>query len=180
MRTVTFADPAVIRELQTHFVLLWQDRLPAGARPDPGTPEQARTYPEGGGGANILTHIAAPDGRVVLRLPGFWRTERYLAELRFGRELASAVGKLPHDPSAVRFTADRLDERMRRVAAERMEIERRHPAEIARKEGDSDVRRRHAALKVLEEALGPGDRPDLDSVEAVVLKIDRLRLKAYT
>ena len=33
MRTVTFADPAVIRELQAHFVLYWHDRLPAGVRP---------------------------------------------------------------------------------------------------------------------------------------------------
>ncbi len=177
MRTVTFADPAVIRELQAHFVLYWHDRLPAGAQPDPGTPEQARTYPEGGGGTNVLTHVAAPDGRVVLRLPGFWRPERYLAELRFGRELALAVGKRPHDPAAVRFAAERLDDRMRRVAAERAEIEWRHHAVAEMKPGESDVQRRYAALKVLEEALGPAARPDLDAIEAV---IDRLRPKTYT
>jgi hypothetical protein len=181
MRTVTFADPAVIRDLQTHFVLFWHDQSAGIARqPDPGTPDQAKDYPEGGGGTNVLTYVAAPDGRAVLRLQGYWRPERYLAELRFGRELATAVGKMPHDPQAVRFAADRLDERARLVAWRRVEIERRHPEVLTRKGTGSEPATTHATLVLLEKTLGPESRPDLEAVEAVVARRGPHKLPVFT
>lgn len=181
MRTVTFADPAVIRDLQSHFVLFWHDQsAEAAQQPDPGTPEQAKSYPEGGGGTNVLTYVAAADGRAVMRLQGYWRPERYLAELRFGRELATAVGKLPHDPEAVRFAADRLDDRAWLVAAERKAIERRHPEVLARKTTETEPARAHAALVFLEKTLGPESRPDLEAVESVVARLARQKLKTFT
>jgi hypothetical protein len=182
MRTVTFADPAVIRDLQTHFVLYWHDQAVGFARqpPDPGTPEQAKAYPEGGGGTNVLTYVAAPDGRTVLRLQGYWRPEHYLSELRFGRELALAVGKMPHDPEAVRFAADRLDNRARLMGLRRVEIERRHPEVLVKKAVESGPARRHAALVFLEKTLGPDSRPNLVAVEAVAAQLGRLKLRAFT
>jgi len=180
MRTVTFADPAVIRDLQTHFVLFWHNQMAGSVLPppDPGTPEQAKSYPEGGGGTNVLTYVAAPDGRAVLRLQGYWRPERYLAELRFGKELAMAVGKMPHDPEAVRFVADRLDDRARLVGMRRSEIERRHPEVIAKKGTESVLARTHAALVLLEKTLGAESRPNLEAVETVVN--ERLKLRVFT
>ena len=179
MRTVTFADPAVIRDLQTHFVLFWHDQSAGAVRqPDPATPEKG--YPEGGGGTNVLTYVATPDGRAVLRLQGYWRPERYLAELWFGRELAMAVGQMPHDPGAVRFAADKLDDRARLVAGRRSEIERQHPEVIAKKGAESEPARTHATLVLLEKTHGPESRPNLEAVEAVVARLDPLRLKVYT
>jgi hypothetical protein len=181
MRTVTFADPAVIRDLQTHFVLFWHDQSAGITRqPDPGIPDQAKDYPEGGGGTNVLTYVAAPDGRAVLRLQGYWRPERYLAELRFGRDLAMAVGKMPHDPQAVRFAADRLDDRARLVAGRRAEIERRHPEVLARKGTGPEPATTHAILVLLEKTLGPESRPNLEAVEAVVARLRPLKLPVYT
>ena len=181
MRTVTFADPAVIRDLQSHFVLFWHDQS-AGAvqQPDPGTPEQAMSYPEGGGGTNVLSYVATPDGRAVLRLQGYWRPQRYLTELRFGRELATEVGRMPNDPEAVRFAADRLDDRAWPVAAERKAIERRHPEVLARKTTETEPARAHAALVLLEKTLGPESRPDLEAVESVVDRLSRQKIKTYT
>ena len=177
MRTVTFADTAVIRDLQAHFVLFWHDQSFGAVRqPDPATSE--KDYPEGGGGTNVLTYVASPDGRAVLRLQGYWRPERYLAELRFGRELAMAVGKMPHDPEAVRFAADKLDDRARLVAGRRSEIERRHPEVIAKKGTGSEPARTHAALVLLEKTLGPESRPNLEAVETVVN--ERLKLRVFT
>jgi hypothetical protein len=181
MRTVTFADPAVIRDLQTHFVLYWHDQTAAtGRQPDPGTPDQAKDYAEGSGGTNVLTYVAAPDGRAVLRLQGYWRPERYLAELGFGRELAIAVGKLPHDPQAVRFAADQLDDRARLLAGRRVEIERRHPEVLAKNGIASGPATTHSTLVHLEKTLGPESRPNLEAVEAVVGQLDRLKIKIYT
>jgi hypothetical protein len=181
MRAVTLADPAVIRDLQTQFVLFWHDQtLGAEQKPDPSTPEQAKSYPEGGGGTNVLTYIAAPDGRVVLRLQGYWRPERYLSELRFGRELATAVGKMPHDPEAVRFAADRLDDRVRLIAAERKAIERQNPEVLAEKTAQSEPARTHATLVLLEKTLGPESRPNLEAVEVVAAQIGRSKKRVFT
>jgi hypothetical protein len=185
MRTVTFADPAVIRDLQTHFVLFWHDQSAGSVRPPPGpgTPEQAKSYPEGGGGTNVLTYVAAPDGRAVLRLQGFWRPVRYLAELRFARELASAVSAMPHDLEAVRFAADRIADRARLVGMRRAEIERRHPEVLVKKTTESEPARTHATLVHLEKTLGPESRPNLEAVEAVVAQagpLKRLKLPIYT
>jgi hypothetical protein len=181
MRTVTFADPAVIRDLRTHFVLFWHDQSNgAGQQPGPATTGQAKSYPEGSGGTNVLTYVAAPDGRAVMRLQGFWRPERYLAELWFGRELAAEVGRMPHDPEAVRFAADRLDDRARLVAAERKAIERRHPEVITQKGAESVSVKTHAVLVLLEKTLGPESRPNLEAVEAVVAQLGRLKLPTFT
>jgi len=171
---VTLANPAVVRELQTHFVLLWHDQT-GGTRPlpEPGTPEQARDYPEGSGGRAVQTYVAAPDGRAVLRLEGFWRPDRYLAELEFGRELAADVGKRPHDPVAVRFAAERLDARARAVGAERAAVERAYPTQFIKCGSLSDAFRRHAALGLLEKTLGPEGRPNLAAVEAIVGRLSR-------
>ena len=181
MRTVTFADPAVIRDLQTHFILFWHDQsVGVVQRPNPGTPEQAKSYAEGAGGTNVLTYVAAPDGRAVLRLQGYWRPERYLAELRFGRELATAVGAMPHDREAVRFAADRLDDRARLVGMRRAEIERRHPEVLAKKSAESEPARTHATLVLLEKTLGPESRPNLEAVEALVAQLGRLKIRVFT
>lgn len=181
MRTVTFADSAVIRDLQSHFVLFWHDQSAGAAQQlTPGAPEQVKSYPEGGGGTNVLTYVAAPDGRAVMRLQGYWRPERYLSELRFGRELATEVGRMPNDPQAARFAADRLDDRAWLVAAERKAIERRHPEVLAKKATETEPARTHAALVLLEKTLGPESRPDLEAVESVIARLARQKLKTFT
>lgn len=140
-----------------------------------------QVLPEGGGGTNVLSYVATPDGRAVLRLQGYWRPERYLSELRFGWELATEVGRMPNDPEAVRFAADRLDDRAGLVVAERKAIERRHPEVLARKTTETEPAGKHASLVLLEKTLGPESRPNLAAVEVLVAQLDSLkRSKLYT
>lgn len=155
MRTATFADHQVIRTLQRDFILLWHNQHAGealGGLQAPSTPEQVKAYPEGAGGSNVVTYIADPSGKTVYKLTGFWRSERYLDELKFGRDLALKVkGEAPEKVTEV-LTAD-LKARAKDIADLRAELQRKHPDEFARPVRESEVRKKDAALGLLEQSI---------------------------
>jgi hypothetical protein len=155
MRTATFGDRQVIRTLQRDFVLLWHNQhagLTERGEQAAATDEQVKAYPEGAGGSNVVTYIADPGGKVVYKLTGFWRPERYLNELKFGREL---VGKVKDEPAEKQpgVLADELKVRAKAVGDERAELARKHPEEFAKPVRESEVRKKDAALGLLEQSI---------------------------
>jgi hypothetical protein len=156
MRTVTFADVELIDYLRQNFVLVWHNQAPEG----PGiegvqqryTPAQAQAYPEGGGGGNVRSYFCTPDGKVVYFLQGYWRHDRYLAEARFARELTPKVAALPQGQRAEAARRS-LAARRGEVASLRQKLQQQHPQEFAKKVYESAVRRREAALGLLDQTL---------------------------
>src|ERR1051326_155217 len=86
MRTVTFADPKIVDLLNEKFVVVWNnhnvDRTAKGFQATYSTPEIA-AYPEGGGGNNLYTIVAAPDGTLLHSLRGYWSASILRDELDF-------------------------------------------------------------------------------------------------
>jgi hypothetical protein len=153
---VTFADLKVVAQLKEHFVSIWHNQSPelyaVKGRQEVFTPAQLKAYPEGGGGGNVRSYFCAADGTVLYYLQGYWNTGRYLAEARFARELAGKMAVLPVDrrTAAVRQALiGRRDE----VAGQRQALRRKFPAEFNKKVYESEVRRREAALGLLEQTL---------------------------
>jgi hypothetical protein len=146
MRTATFGDRQVIRTLQQDFVLLWHNQHA------PATEEQVKAYPEGAGGTNVITYIADPAGKTVYKLTGFWRPERYLSELKFGRELAGKVSAEKEEKLKELLVADHKL-RARAVADDREALARKHPEEFKRPVRESNVRKKDAALGLLEQSI---------------------------
>jgi hypothetical protein len=155
MRTATFGDRQVIRTLQHDFVLLWHNQHAGegltGQQAAP-TDEQVRAYPEGAGGTNVITYVADPTGKTVYKLTGFWRPERYLSELKFGRELAGKVSAEQEKKVKEVLAADHKL-RARAVADDREVLARKHPEEFKRPVRESDVRKKDAALGLLEQSI---------------------------
>ena len=78
MRTVTFADEALVDWLNETYVLAWFDLKPDESESSIGKPlqpvyaaEEIAAYPEGGGGANLRTLFCAPDGKIRHALQGW-------------------------------------------------------------------------------------------------------------
>lgn len=155
MRTATFGDRQVIRTLQRDFVLLWHNQSlgmnEVGQQATP-TDEQVKAYPEGAGGSNVVTHFAEPGGKVVYKLTGFWRTERYLSELKFGRELVGKVMDEKPEKMPEVIAAD-LKVRAKVIADERAELARKYPDEFTKPVRESAVRKKDAALGLLEQSI---------------------------
>ncbi len=178
MRTATFGDRQVIRDLQKHYVLLWHDQHPGlteKGEQTPPTAEQIKAYPEGAGGTNVLTYVSDPNGRVVYKLTGFWRGERYLKELKFARDLSAAM-KDDEADAATKVVTEALTERRKLVAAERAELASTHPAEFAKPVRASDVRKQDAALGLLEQSLAD---PENGKIVALDTQLRALQGRAF-
>jgi hypothetical protein len=94
MRAETLADAEVVGFLNRHFTLAWENLYPElfgradpSATPPKYAPEQTKDMPEGAGGGNIRCYVCTPDGKIVHQTLGFWRAERFLAEMRFALQL---------------------------------------------------------------------------------------------
>lgn len=84
----TLSDPAVADSLRDRFVLAQHNQLPelyCNNTVDPGVDrypdDQVDRCPEGAGGGNIRAYVCAPDGTVRALVLGYWRRDRWLAEL---------------------------------------------------------------------------------------------------
>jgi hypothetical protein len=126
MRTVTFANLALVAYLKEHFVLVWHDQsgswLDAGAQPSAETGD----YPEGEGGGNLRTLWCLPDGRVFRYLEGYWGAQRYLAEVRQALQVFRDLTALP----AARRTATvraALDLQHLQAVGQRQRLLQQHP-----------------------------------------------------
>lgn len=140
MRTVTFADPKVVDLLNERFVVVWNNLNPD--RTGNGTQavyskEEMAAYPEGGGGNNLHTMIAAPDGMVLNVLTGYWSASTLLEELEFARGTTR------------QNRADRQEQRYNALVGEAATLLKDFPAEASKRPKDSAVVRRVAALQLL-------------------------------
>ena len=155
MRTATFGDRQVIRTLQRDFILLWHNQSPGlnekGEQAEP-TDEQVKAYPEGAGGSNVMTYIAEPGGTVVYQLTGFWRPERFLSELKFGRDLVGR-GRIEKPEKRSAALAAELTARVKAVGDERAALVDKHPAEFKKPVRESEVRKKDAALGLLQNSI---------------------------
>ena len=155
MRSMTFADRRLADLLHEKFVVLWNnedpDRTVQGAQATYSAAEMA-AYPQGGGGGNLHTVVAAPDGTVLEILKGYWSAETLLAELEFALGLTS-------------------ENRLQRHAARRQELQREaarlaaeHPLEAGKRIKESPLLRRKAGLELL---AGNHDPEDIGSIRGV-------------
>lgn len=153
MRSVTFADPAVVDLLNRSFVVLWDNHAERIRRGGKGveqpawSKEELERYPEGGGGTNVVSIVAAPDGRIVNQLQGWFRPERLADELDFSLTLLDGGG-----------VAARQAERGNAIRARAERLARENPGEMLKPFPDSAIRRTHAALNLLADvhmACGP-------------------------
>ena len=101
----TLPDPEVARRLSEGYVLALHNQLPelyCNNTVDPGVDrypgDMVDRCPEGAGGGNIRTYVCTPDGRVLHLTLGYWKKDRFLAEL----EHAERVYALRDDPGKVR------------------------------------------------------------------------------
>ena len=140
MRTVTFADPKVVDLLNERYVVAWNnhslDRTAKGPQPVY-TPEEMAAYPEGGGGTNLYTMLADPDGSVLNVLTGFWSASTLLDELEFCRGLTREN------------RTDRQGVRQMTLRQEAGKLQKEFPGEMEKRPKDSAVVRRFAALHLL-------------------------------
>ena len=161
MRTVTFADPRVVDLVNERYIAVWNNHNPDRAQKGtqaPFDPAEVAAYPEGGGGDNLHTVIAAADGRVLSRFAGYWSVETMLEELEFARTLTRESA------------SERQGRRERALLEEAARLEREHPAEQGKRVRESAVLRRQAALRLLAR-----DRrsPTLCVVEDVLAQLAR-------
>jgi hypothetical protein len=141
MRTVTFADSAIVDFVNEHFVPVWNNHNPeptaSGVQAEY-TPEEIAAYPEGGGAGNLVTYVVSPQGTLLAQLQGYWSPPRYQEELRWSRDLTPENAQELH----VRRSESRH--------AEASRLAEEHPEEQQKPVRDSEVRRRIAALGLLE------------------------------
>lgn len=139
MRTVTFADEAVVDLLNEKFVAVWNDHNPTkeGAGAQGGyTREEMEAYPHGGGGGNVRTYVVLADGTTVSELQGYWPPARMREELAFGLGLTRDNASARH--AGLRATLE----------AEARRLEREHPDELRKPVASSAIRREIAALRL--------------------------------
>lgn len=155
MRTATFGDRQVIRTLQQEYVLLWHNQQPGlnatGEQAAP-TAAQAKAYPEGAGGTNVITFVADSSGKVAYKLTGYWRPEAYLRELKFGRQVAAAVTDASPEKTAEVLGAEHKT-RLAAIAERRAELAKKFPEEFQKPVRESEVRKEDAALGLLVQSL---------------------------
>ncbi len=137
---MTFADEKVVDALNAKFVLAWSNHAVDGdgggeaAVQPKWSDEELVRYPEGGGGGNVRTYIALPDGRVIHYIQGWFRPERFLEELDFALSISENGAVAEHAGHEKKH----LDEQRR--------IEKEHPAEMNKPFEQSAKRREHARL----------------------------------
>jgi hypothetical protein len=174
MRAVTFADLNLVEYLQQNFVLLWHNQsaeLPgiAGVQ-QKYTPEQAKAYPEGGGGGNVRTYFCTADGAVAYYLEGYWGSERYLAEARFAQGLTAQLATL-EPVRREEGTRKALAARRTEVAGLRQKLRVDNPEEFRKKVYQSELRKREAALGLLENTLTASAQLAVRPIEPIVREL---------
>ena len=90
----TLPDPEVASRLAKNYVLALHNQLPelyCNNTVDPGVNnypgDMVDRCPEGAGGGNIRTYVCTPDGRVLHLTLGYWKKDRFLAELDHAEEV---------------------------------------------------------------------------------------------
>jgi hypothetical protein len=173
MRTVTFADIQVIQVLQKHFVLVWHNQSPeffSEGVQEPATPEQAKAYPEGAGGGNVRTYFCTPNGQMVYYLQGFWRTERFVEEAVFARKVIANLGSIA--PEKLKELGNKaLTQRRQSIAEERVQLQKKYPEEFQKKVFESDIRKKEAALGLLEQTIAVSTEMPIRPIAEVLLEI---------
>ena len=88
MRTVTFSDPAVVKQLNESFVCAWVNK-----RPDEKFKDGARrswsdgSLPNGIGISNLTSIFAAPDGTVLHAMAGSLDVSFFLTQIAFAKDV---------------------------------------------------------------------------------------------
>jgi hypothetical protein len=159
MRTVTFADPKVVDFLNANFIVAWNnhsaDRTARGQQAVY-SPAEIAAYPEGGGGSNLYTVIAAGDGTVLNNLSGYWSAEMFLQELAFSLGLTTENA------------AGRRAERMRSLQEQAAALFKEHPEAEGKRIKDSPVLRRQAALCLLAACHRPDLLPEKQEIDQLL------------
>jgi len=93
----TLTDEKVQAVLAREFVIAMHNQLPdlyCNSSIDPGVDrypgDQVDWCPESAGGGNLRIYLCRPSGEVLFEMLGYWKPERFLAELRRGAEMAAA------------------------------------------------------------------------------------------
>lgn len=104
MRTVTFSQPAVIRELDDHWVSTWFDQAKDSrrARYEMQSEEVLHQLADGAGGGNVRTFFCDSKGRIVHYVQGFYGPESFLREAAFAKRLLGCVN---HDGATAQIRA---------------------------------------------------------------------------
>jgi hypothetical protein len=126
--------------LNERFVVVWNnhnlERSAPGQQSTYSAAEMA-AYPEGGGGRNLYTVVAAPDGTVLNSLSGYWSTATLREELEF------SLGLTP---------ANRVERHAARVLdlqAQIAKLDQDNPGEAGKRIKDSPILKKRAALSLL-------------------------------
>src|SRR5262245_40093558 len=156
MRTVTFADRKVVDLLNEKFVVVWNnhnvDRNTKGVQATYSAAEMA-AYPEGGGGNNLHTIVADPDGAVLSSLRGYWSASLLLEELNFSLGLSAGN------------RVERHGARATSLRAEAAKLLTAHPEEAGRRIKESPVLKRKAALELLATCHGTEGVEQIQGIE---------------
>jgi hypothetical protein len=153
MRTVTFADPKLVRLMNDSVVAVWNNQNPtaafnfqvAAARQPKPTAQQIDAYPAGGGGGNMRAYFCTPEGRVIHFVQGYWPAKQMAEEVRFALARFEAVRDMSTDalkPALMK----QIDTAIVEIAREQAKLVRTQPAEFTKPVRLSSVRRHHAAL----------------------------------
>ncbi|GEM_PF-6723741 len=171
MRTVTFADPAIVDRMNRDFVLVWSNQQPDLVNGVPTSPEQAQApwsqeeammYPLGGGGGNLRTFFCDPDGRVLHYLEGYWTPEMYGSEMGFAAGLSLA------DDLETRLTS-------RKAEVARRQEELLQASEAARsRPGTTEESKQVAALGLLAQTFDAGVQFVRQPIDPV---LERIRIE---
>ncbi len=152
MRTVTFADPDLVLQINRDFVPVWHDQAvgrASGEDQGPATAAQAEAYPEGGGGTNAVLLVCTADGTIAWRMQGYWTAARLAGELPHAlAAVRTAAAGATKDARAARAKSALLARRVELAAAqERLATD--NPEAMKEPVKLSKIRREHAALGLL-------------------------------
>jgi hypothetical protein len=96
-RAKTLTDGEVREVLARDFVLAMHNQLPelyCNQSVNPGEDrypgDQVEGCPESAGGGNLRVFLCRPGGELLFEMLGYWKPERFLAELRRGAAMALA------------------------------------------------------------------------------------------
>ncbi len=99
MRTVTFSDEGVVKQLNEHFVCAWVNKRPDRKFRD-GTYANLKcplVLRNGVGVTNVTAVFAAADGTVIHAMPGYLDVPTFKKHLEFARDLHARL----FDPEVV-------------------------------------------------------------------------------
>ncbi len=89
MRTVTFSDPAIRKDLAARFACVWINKRPGETfeKHKPLPEAQCRTLPVGAGTSNVTSIFALADGTVLNAVPGHLDPGRFREEMELAFEV---------------------------------------------------------------------------------------------